>query len=197
VILAQPLYIGVHEVTQQEYAAVMGSNPSYFAGTGPDTDLVEKLAGLNTANHPVEGVSSYDAAEFCTRLSQREDLKPFYLRAGDSITFLDGTGYRLPVETEWEFACRAGTSTRFWVGDQADDLVRAAWLETNSGARTHPVGERGPIPGQNWPSPGTRSATSRPSTGCSRLARPRRPASATCTRPLRIGNGRLPDTAKP
>ncbi len=142
VILTQPLYLGVHEVTQKEYEAVMNSNPSSFARSGLDAELVERVAGLNTSNHPVEGVSSYDAAEFCSRLSQREGLKPFYLRTGDSITLLEGTGYRLPTEVEWEFACRAGTTTRYWMGDQAEDVVRAGWMETNSSARTHPVGQR-------------------------------------------------------
>jgi formylglycine-generating enzyme required for sulfatase activity/tetratricopeptide (TPR) repeat protein len=140
--LPNPVYFGVHEVTQKEYEAVMGKNPSYFAPTGPDAELVARVADVDTANHPVEGVSSYDAAEFCAELSQRENLKPFYRREGETITLLDGTGYRLPEESEWEFACRAGTTTRFWISDQAEDLLRAGWIETNSNARTHAVGER-------------------------------------------------------
>ncbi|MBI5758122.1 MAG: SUMF1/EgtB/PvdO family nonheme iron enzyme, partial [Planctomycetales bacterium] len=138
VILTQPIYLGMNEVTQAEYEKVMGVNPSRSAPLGTRKDPV---AGLETAEHPVEMVSWYDAAEFCTKLSKQEELKPFYFRAGETVTPLDGTGYRLPSEAEWEFACRAGTATKYWIGDQDADLVRAGWFGGNSGSRTHAAGE--------------------------------------------------------
>ena len=138
VILTQPIYLGVNEVTQAEYEKVMGVNPSYFAPSGEGKDAV---AGLDTGRHPVERVSWNDAAEFCAKLSQQEKLKPFYLRAGETITPLDGTGYRLPTEAEWEYSCRAGTMTKFWIGDQDEDLLHAGWFGKNSGARTHAARE--------------------------------------------------------
>ena len=138
VILTQPVYLGVKEVTQAEYEKVMGVIPSYFAPTGAGKGAV---AGMDTSNHPVETVSWNDAAEFCAKLSKQEDLQPFYLRAGENITPLNGTGYRLPTEAEWECACRAGTTTKFWIGDKDDELRHAGWFGTNSGGRTHSVGE--------------------------------------------------------
>lgn len=138
VILTQPIYLGVNEVTQAEYEKVMGVNPSHFAPMGMDKEAV---AGLETAGHPVEMVSWNDAAEFCAKLSQQEKLKPFYFRAGETITPLEGTGYRLPSEAEWEFACRAGTTTKYWIGDKDEDLVRAGWFGRKSGGRTHAAGE--------------------------------------------------------
>ena len=138
VILTQAIYLGVNEVTQKEYEAVMQATPSHFASTGPGKDAV---ANLETQNHPVETVSWNDAAEFCAKLSQKEELKPFYFRAGETITPLEGTGYRLPTEAEWEFACRAGTTTKYWIGDKDDELVRAGWFGGSSGGRTHAAGE--------------------------------------------------------
>ncbi|QDU21949.1 bifunctional serine/threonine-protein kinase/formylglycine-generating enzyme family protein [Urbifossiella limnaea] len=138
VILTQPIYLGVNEVTQAEYEKVMGVNPSHFAPLGMGKEAV---AGLETAEHSVETVSWNDAAEFCAKLSKQEKLKPFYFRAGETITPLDGTGYRLPSEAEWEFACRAGTATKYWIGDKDEDLVRAGWFGGNSGGRTHAAGE--------------------------------------------------------
>jgi serine/threonine protein kinase/formylglycine-generating enzyme required for sulfatase activity/Leucine-rich repeat (LRR) protein len=132
VVLTQPIYLGVHEVTQNEYQAVMGKNPSNYAKTGT---LADSVAGLETENFPVEGVSWNDAAEFCARLSQQDDLKPFYFRTGETVTPLIGTGYRLPTEAEWEFSCRAGTTTRSWNGDAAP----AGWYGANSDERTHEV----------------------------------------------------------
>ncbi len=138
VILTQPIYFGMSEVTQAEYEKVMGTNPSYFAPMGMGKDAV---IGMDTTSHPVEMVSWNNAADFCAKLSNQEKLKPFYFGAGETITSLDGTGYRLPSEAEWEFACRAGTATKFWIGDKEKDLVRAGWFDGNSGGRTHAAGE--------------------------------------------------------
>ena len=112
----------------------MGTNPSQFASTGAGKEAV---ANLDTQNHPVEQVSWNDAAEFCAKLSQKDELKPFYFRAVETITPLNGTGYRLPTEAEWEFACRAGTTTKFWIGDKEEDLIRAGWFNLICGNRTH------------------------------------------------------------
>lgn len=136
VVLTQPIYLGVHEVRQKEYEAITGTNPSYFSATGPG-----KAINMKTQNHPVEMVSWNDAAEFCTRLSQKENLRPFYIRTGETVTSADGTGYRLPTDAEWEFACRAGTTTRFWTGESEADLSAAEWFRTNAGTRTHAAGE--------------------------------------------------------
>lgn len=129
VILTQPIYVGVNEVTQAEYENVMGANPSVLAKT-------EK-----SDNHPVDTVSWNDAAEFCVKLSLQEKLKPSYFRSGERVTVLEGAGYRLLSEAEWEFACRAGTTTKYWVGDKDQDLLQVGWFGENSGGRTHAVGE--------------------------------------------------------
>jgi serine/threonine protein kinase/formylglycine-generating enzyme required for sulfatase activity len=138
VILTQPMYLGIYEVSQAEYKKVMGVNPSYFAVTGEGKKSVAKM---ETDTHPVEMVSWNDAAEFCTKLSQLEKLKPVYFRTGEIVTPREGNGYRLPSEAEWEFACRAGTATKYWIGDRPEDLVQTGWFGGNSGGRTHAVGE--------------------------------------------------------
>jgi formylglycine-generating enzyme required for sulfatase activity len=91
--ITQPFYMGVYEVTQEEYEKVMGTNPSWFSAQGGGKSLT---AGIDTRRFPVERVSWNDAVEFCRRLS---DL-PEERRAGRA--------YGLPTEAEWEYACRGG-----------------------------------------------------------------------------------------
>jgi formylglycine-generating enzyme required for sulfatase activity len=122
-----PFYLGVHEVTQGQYRAVMGQDPSHFKGSD---DL------------PVESISWDDAIAFCNKLSEREGLKPCYPSGAGAQS--GGTGYRLPTEAEWEYACRAGSKTRYGFGDTAARLGEFAWCRDNSDGKTHPVGQKLP-----------------------------------------------------
>ncbi len=138
VVLTKPIYVGVTEVTQTQYELVMGTNPSQFSSTGEGKEAV---ANLKTGNYPVEMVSFNESVEFCARLSQHEQLEPFNVHSDQTVTTPEGTGYRLPTEAEWEFACRAGTTSRFWSGDENEDLIQAGWCSSNAGGRTHAAGE--------------------------------------------------------
>lgn len=114
--------MGQYEVTQKEYQEVMGSNPSTFSGS---------------QNRPVENVSWVEAAAYCEALSQRE-------RAAGRIP--TNCVFRLPTEAEWEYACRAWTSSRFNYGEDpgAIQLANYAWYGPNSGGTTQPVGQKIP-----------------------------------------------------
>jgi formylglycine-generating enzyme required for sulfatase activity/serine/threonine protein kinase len=102
--ISRPFFLGIYPVTQQEYRHVVGENPSYFSASGNGKDAV---AAMDTDRFPVERVSWHDAVAFCDKLSARLEEKAA------------GRVYRLPTEAEWEYACRAGTTTPFWWGSSA------------------------------------------------------------------------------
>jgi formylglycine-generating enzyme required for sulfatase activity len=112
--ITKPFYLGKYLVTQEQWQNVMGSNPSWF----------------NRPKNPVDNVS-WDACQvFLSKLNAKS-------AAG-------GGKFQLPSEAQWEYACRAGSTTKYCFGDDESKLGEYAWYEANSGSKTHPVGQKKP-----------------------------------------------------
>ncbi|MCD4702864.1 MAG: formylglycine-generating enzyme family protein [Methanosarcinaceae archaeon] len=114
VTIGETFYLGKYPVTQKQWKAVMGNNPSNFKGD----------------DRPVEKVSWDAVQDFINILNEKEGTYE----------------YCLPSEAEWEYACRAGTTTRYSFGDAQSKLREYAWYDKNSGSETHPVGKKKPNP---------------------------------------------------
>ena len=122
VTITRDFWLGKYEVTQGEYTALMGKNPSHFPG---DT------------NRPVERLSYFQAVAYCSAVTKREQ---------EAGRLPPGYAYRLPTEAEWEYACRAGTTNLFSFGDDSGTADQFAWTLENSEGTTHPVGLKRPNP---------------------------------------------------
>jgi formylglycine-generating enzyme required for sulfatase activity len=110
--ITQPFYIGKYPVTQEQWTAVMGNNPSFFKGP----------------KNPVEWVSWNDCLRFLRRLNDQ----------------VGGGKWQFPTEAQWEYACRAGSTTIFCFGDDEAGLADYGWYDKISGGKSHPVGEKKP-----------------------------------------------------
>ena len=120
------------EVTQDQFRRLQVPDPSHFKGP----------------RRPVEHATFAEVVEFCNERSAAEGLRPGYRLDPERGTWacdFDANGYRLPTEAEWEYACRAGTTTdRFFGAGGERILKRYAWYAANSSKRTHPVGGKQP-----------------------------------------------------
>ena len=115
----KPFYLGTYPVTQREWKAVMGKKA---VSNNPSYFKGDDL--------PVESILWGDVQEFIRKLNEKEGTDK----------------YRLPSEAEWEYACRAGTTTKYSFGDSESELGDYAWYDKNSGSKTHPVGKKKPNP---------------------------------------------------
>jgi formylglycine-generating enzyme required for sulfatase activity len=136
VVLTRDFWISPTEVTQAEWTALMGTNPSRFVGP----------------SLPVERVSWFDAVAFCNARSVAAGFTPAYTISGETVEWnRDADGYRLPTEAEWELACRSGTGTATSNGDLTEEacgfdpvLASIAWYCGNAGPTTHEVATLNP-----------------------------------------------------
>ncbi len=113
-------WLGTYPVTNEEYGRFLEANPD----VRPPAQWGDRQ--FNQPRQPVVGVTWHEAVRLC-----------HWAGAG-----LENEAGRLPTAEEWEYACRAGTTTEYWFGDDASDLERYAWFDNNSEGATHPVGEK-------------------------------------------------------
>ncbi len=129
VIISRGFWMGKYEVTQAQWGVIMGKNPALLKAKKP---LVWRI-GMNNVPHitakdlPVEKVSWNEVQKFICKLNSKS-----------------GQTFRLPTEAEWEYACRAGSKTAYYFGDNGKELSRYAWYNGNTSAETHPVGWKKP-----------------------------------------------------
>lgn len=145
-VTVAPFWIGKHEVTWDEYGPFMGTGVDRFKNgmrkdydpdkhdvvdtvSAPTNPYIEMSFGMGQSGYPAISMTQHAANKYCQWLSAQT-----------------GHFYRLPTEAEWEYACRAGTTTAFSFGDNMDDLDQYAWYYDNSNEKYQKVGLKKPNP---------------------------------------------------
>ena len=128
-VFVSSFYIDKYLVTQGQYKKLMEENPSRWKAD----------------KNPVEQVRWSDAVKYCNARSLKENLQPCYDLQTWKCNF-EANGYRLPTEAEWEYACRAGTKTKYFFGNDSSKLTDYAWLDENSRGKPRPIGQKQPNP---------------------------------------------------
>ena len=124
-----PFLMDRFEVIQEEFRKYQLPDPSHFKGP----------------KRPLEQINWTDATLYCNERSRAEGLEPCYDEENWQCN-LQANGYRLPTEAEWEYACRAGTSTKYSFGNNVRNIEAHAWFAETSAGATHPVGQKKPNP---------------------------------------------------
>lgn len=124
-----PFLMDRYEVVQEQFRKLQFPDPSHF----------------KNPKNPLERINWTDATMYCNERSFAEGLAPCYDEETWDCNFA-ANGYRLPTEAEWEYACRAGTSTVYSFGNNKTKLSTHGWYVDNSSGKTHPVGQKEPNP---------------------------------------------------
>lgn len=140
-VKVDPFYMSTYEVTWDLYEPFIykdfelarsnnGNIPTNVdAVTRPTKPYLDMTFGMGKEGFPAVGMTQYNAIQFCKWLYERT-----------------GVFYRLPTEAEWEYACRAGTESTYFFGDESDKLDEYAWYDTNANGKTAKVGQKKPNP---------------------------------------------------
>ena len=128
--------ISRYTITRQLYRELVEAPPEEWANDTDDQQL------------PANSVTWFEAAQFCNVLSEQVGLQPCYRFEDEQQVEWDSEadGYRLPTEAEWEYVCRAGTTSKWFCGDDSAELRRFAWFDKNADKQVHAVGQKEPNP---------------------------------------------------